>query len=183
MRNHKTRLVTVLPLAIACLFALMPSNFPARAFARPVRQAKRNGAQLRFEDFPAGPRFKGKPAPVKIVTREARQFRTMLREGAAEGPNFAGHYTVVTWGCGGGCVKFGIVDAITGSVYMPSFYVAVVAPADVDADHIPDPVQFKIDSNLLIATGARNEKGNGTYYYKWEKNQLTLIKAIEAPQQ
>jgi hypothetical protein len=32
---------------------------------------------------------------------------------------------------------------------------------------------------LIIIRGSRNEKGWGTYYYKWEKNKLKLIRAIE----
>ena len=46
----------------------------------------------------------------------ARRLRTMLRIGAASGPNFAGHYTPVTWGCGVACQEFAIVDAKSGRV-------------------------------------------------------------------
>ena len=52
-----------------------------------------------------------------IKTAEARRFRTMIREAAAKGPNFAGHFTVAEWGCGAGCVSVAIIDAATGSIY------------------------------------------------------------------
>ena len=56
----------------------------------------------RSEDYPVlkSEMYKGKPAPVMLYSKRARLYRTVLREGAKEGPNFAGHYTIVTWGAG-----------------------------------------------------------------------------------
>jgi hypothetical protein len=48
-----------------------------------------------FDRYPAGKVYKGHPAPAKLVTAEQREFRTVLRNGAKKGPNFAGHFTVV----------------------------------------------------------------------------------------
>jgi len=143
----------------------------------PHNAAGRQGrpAPPAFTDFSVSDRFQGKPAAVKLVSAQARKYRTMLRDGAKEGPNFAGHYTIAQWGCGSGCVQFAIIDAKTGDVYFPAFYVAIVADPDVKMDQIPEPLQFKPDSKLLIVTGARNEKGGGVYYYKWERNRLALI--------
>jgi hypothetical protein len=71
-----------------------------------------------FEDAPAPGSWDGIPAAVNLDSHpEARQFRTVLTQGAAEGPNFAGHYTVVAWGCGTLCQRFMIVDARDGEVY------------------------------------------------------------------
>lgn len=47
---------------------------------------------------------------------EARMFRTKINEALAMGPNFAGHYTVATWGCGSGCQEHAVVDAMTGNI-------------------------------------------------------------------
>ena len=128
-----------------------------------------------FADFPAGDRFDGKPAALKILTPQARKYRTMLRDSVKDGVNFAGHYIVGQWGCGGGCVQFAIIDAKTGDVFFPGFYVSVVDGPEEKMDEIPEPLQFKPDSKLLIVTGARNEKGGGVYYYKWDNNRLTLV--------
>ncbi len=49
-------------------------------------------------DYPARDTYIGKPAPVISDSKRARLYRTVLREGAEKGPNFAGHYTVVAWG-------------------------------------------------------------------------------------
>ena len=131
----------------------------------------------RFEDMPVAGKFNGRPAPVKLSTAEARRYRTVIREGAREGPNFAGHYTIVTWGCGSGCVQFAIVDAKTGAVYSPRFYVAARVHVDEEAQQPDEPLQFRIDSKLLIVSGSPNEQNEGIYYYSWDGKRLALIKS------
>ena len=160
-------------------------GWSAARVTRSVTQAQVTQPQgIRYEDFPAGKAFAGKPAAVKLITKKARMNRTVLREGAAGGPNFGGHYTVVTWGCGSSCVQFAIVDAISGNVYFPSFYVAVGVGSDQDYEHIPEPLQYKLDSKLLMVTGNLNEaEKGGVYYYKWDNSRLTLIKQSELPKQ
>jgi hypothetical protein len=79
-------------------------------------QAKR---QPQFEQYPAPTTFKGKPVRAKIVGRRAKLFRTVITGGASQGPNFAGYYTVVMWGCGASCQMLAIVDARTRTVYIP----------------------------------------------------------------
>jgi len=72
-----------------------------------------------FGMFPAPDNFRGKPATVDLRSHpDAHTYRSRLREGAAQGPNFAGHYTIVQWGCGSSCQKFAIIDAQTGKVYI-----------------------------------------------------------------
>lgn len=78
-------------------------------------------AQPRFANYPAKVTYSGKPAPVDLAShRDARRFRTNLRRGAARGPNFAGAYTVVTWGCGTACQVVAVVDARSGKVAFAS---------------------------------------------------------------
>src|ERR1051325_7876212 len=36
-----------------------------------------------------------------------------------QGPNFAGHYFAIRWGCGTGCARMAIVDASNGKVLPP----------------------------------------------------------------
>ncbi len=62
-----------------------------------------------FEQFNVAETFKGTPATPKII-RNHRSYRTQIREGAAKGPNFAGHYTIAEWGCGSSCVSIAIID-------------------------------------------------------------------------
>ena len=62
-------------------------------------------------------RFKGKPAPPKLVSPVDRLFRTMIRQGASKGPNFAGHYTIAEWGCGSSCVSIALMDAKDDTIF------------------------------------------------------------------
>jgi hypothetical protein len=92
----------------------------------------------RFEDFPATESFSGTPAPVDLSSQPwAREFRTVLRGGAAAGPDFAGAYTVVLWGCGTQCQNWAVVDARTGRVHGHPF----------DAELLVD---FRRDSRLVV---------------------------------
>lgn len=61
--------------------------------------------------------FKGKPKPVNLSSyKDAKTYRTKLREGAKAGPNFAGHYTIVSFGCGTQCQDNWVIDAKTGKI-------------------------------------------------------------------
>jgi hypothetical protein len=127
----------------------------------------------RFSDYPVNESYSGKTAPL-VFTREARMYRTRLREAAREKPNFAGHFIVTTWGCGTECVTGAIIDARTGRVFMLPFTLCCWG-ADVDEKF--EPVEFRRNSKLIIFSGARNEKegDNATRFYKFEKNRLALV--------
>jgi hypothetical protein len=131
-----------------------------------------------FADYPARRRFRGKPSPVRLNSTEARLYRMRLREGAKEGPNFSGHYTIVTWGCGTGCIAFAIVDAATGRVSCPHFSVSW-GQFGVGEERLRErePLEFRRDSRLLVVTGSRNERGKGVYYYEWTGRRLKLLMA------
>jgi len=100
-----------------------------------------------FRDYSMVSRFRGVAAQVIISSQSgARYYRTRLREGARKGPNFAGHFTIVTWGCGSDCYDIAVVDARTGRVWFAPFTGSV-------------GVVFKLASSLLIVDPkARVEK-------------------------
>jgi hypothetical protein len=131
-----------------------------------------------FEDFPVADAFRAAPAPPVLTSPRARRMRTQILRQAARGPDFAGHFTVVRWGCGAGCVEWGIVDARTGTVWFAPFQVW-------DARTISDPVlgqhsiDYRLDSELIVVNGARDGKGAGTYRYRWHGGTLTLLHALE----
>jgi hypothetical protein len=87
----------------------------------PQPQATRSPAPPppRFEDFPVDERWNGPNAPIKLVTRSERMFRTQLTEGSKGPPTFAGHYRFTGWGCGSVCAAGAIIDLKTGTVYPP----------------------------------------------------------------
>lgn len=140
-----------------------------------ARAAAVVGSLPTFADYPAKGKFNGKPAKAKIKTKDARMYRTAITEGAKEGPNFAGHYTIVTWGCGTGCAGFAIVDANTGAVYMPPFYMSYGHQLNEDLQN-REMLDYQLGSNLLIVTGSRNETNQGQYFYIWDGKRLKLIR-------
>ena len=139
-----------------------------------VSSAYADTATPRFEDFPANS-YRGKIVPVRIVSAKDRQFKSRLRELSGQKPNFAGHYTLATWGCGASCVTTVAIDAESGrTVWLPF----TVCCWDVDID---EPIKFKRDSRLVEIHGSRNESGGGTYYYALNDGGFALVKAIEKP--
>ena len=121
--------------------------------------------------YPVKPDFKGKPAPVNLKShKDANTFRTRLREAAAQGPNFAAHMTVATWGCGTSCQMVALIDARNGRVYFGPM-------ARVGVKH-------RLDSRLLIVNPPENLRDYGPNppdglepeYYIWQNATLTRVK-------
>lgn len=128
----------------------------------------------RFEDYPATEIFKGSPAAPKLRRPGDRLFRTKIREGAAKGPNFAGHFTIADWGCGAGCVSIAIVDAKDGTIYRAPFTALTWGMAFIKGE----PLAYKLDSRLLIARGCPEEENCGSYFYEWTGTRFKLIRKV-----
>src|SRR5256885_2849960 len=135
-------------------------------------------SQPRFESYPVKERFTSKPAPVNVHSHpKARLFRTQLRDGIVrEGVNFAGHYSIITWGCGSDCRIVAIVDGRTGDVYFAPFTVSTGA-------------DFRVTSRLFIANPSEIERyllGEPMLdvyepgWYVWTRNRLVRIHKAEA---
>lgn len=134
----------------------------------------------RFSEYPARGVYRGRPARVDLQSNpDARRYRTRLREGARTGPNFAGHYTVVTWGCGTECQTLAILDAKTGRVYFAPFQLRLGE-------------KHRLNSALLIANppGAwKDVYGKElknvpdgpprTTYYRWNGRRLVLVTSVD----
>lgn len=81
--------------------------------------------------------MKAPPKPVDLSSyEEAETYRTRLTEGAEAGPNFAGHYTVVSFGCGTQCQDNWVIDEKTGKI--------------IDRFESIIGVQYDLNSSLLI---------------------------------
>ncbi|CAM5500917.1 hypothetical protein MAUB1S_08371 [Mycolicibacterium aubagnense] len=72
-------------------------------------------AEPQFADYPAKTYLEGKPVLPKFTGDTAR-YRTRIRDGMKEGPNFAGHFSLIEIGCGGSCIFTFLIDARTGKV-------------------------------------------------------------------
>jgi len=138
-----------------------------------------------FSQYPA----KVEKAQVKAIdfrhSRGAETFRTRLTDGLRRGINFAGHYIVVGWGCGTGCISGGIIDARNGRVYFPNAFHDVGVWYD-NNEYTPEPVKFKKNSRLFVISGISGDQEErsddnkiwGDYYYQWKGDGLRLIKFV-----
>src|SRR5215469_12641927 len=130
---------------------------------------------LKFADYAEERGFIGKPAAPQPASKRQKMFRSAIRQAAAKGPNFAGHFTVAEWGCGAGCASFVIVDAINGKTFDPPF--KTVAMPLVEGGRLYQGVVYHLNSRLLIVDGCPDEDDAkcGTYYYEWKDGQLQLL--------
>lgn len=149
IRNKYIYILTIITLALAGYF-----YFP---------NDRRGVSVPQFRDFPISDIYQGIPVPVDLASSPiGHTFRTRLTQGAERGPNFAGHYALVTWGCGSTCQNFAVVNAKTGKIYDIPFGSA-------------NGTEFRLDSNLLIVNPLMNDMGyDGSVpdwvrieYYEW----------------
>jgi len=142
------------------------------------------------------PKFAAYPATVEKAKAksidfkknpDALTFRTRLTDGLKRGVNFAGHYIVVGWGCGTGCISGAILDARTGNVFWPEQFNALGVWYGGE-EYTAEPVAYRKNSRLLIITGvpaqksdAVTEKPSGVYYYEWKNNRLRQVKFVPKP--
>ncbi len=137
----------------------------------------------KFEDYSAVKEFHGQPASVDLLSHpDARKFRTRLREAAREGPNFAGFYKLVSWGCGNECQISLIIDLITGKVY------GLAEPRKNRLLESSRLLDFRLTSRLVIVDPPCPENynpcvsfgrsGEPVRYYLMENSGLRLIHTI-----
>lgn len=143
----------------------------------------------RFEDYPAKAERIAHPARVDLNSDPgAREFRTTLKRATQQGVNFAGHFSIATFGCGAGSVCWKIVDVRSGRVFSAK-------PAEISADNVGEKqprapkgvtdllwMRFRADSALLVLMGApdEDESAEGVTYYRWTGERFELVKRIAA---
>ena len=99
----------------------------------------------RFDEYRVDDSYQGPAAAFNAASSKlARAYRTRLREGAKKGPNFAGHFTLVSWGCGSSCQEWAIIDARTGRAF------DWVARSTAGAEFYPNSRLFIVDSPKLV---------------------------------
>jgi hypothetical protein len=132
-------------------------------------------ATLDYHQYPEEKIFQGKPAEPNVAThKEAGKYQTILRQQSKQGPNFAGHYTIVTIGCGTSCAGIAVVDAQTGHVYFPQNLHHVFWAGWW---HKPYGPEFKLTSRLLIVYGQANSEDApfGISYFEWTGGEFKLL--------
>ena len=156
----------------------------------------------KFEDYLVSEVFNRTPHSQFSPHPEERVFRTRIREGVEKGwcvwvngewtngqnrpgPNFAGHYIVIVWGCGSGCIRMAMSDAETGAVYNPPISEGAFAlPMLIfpnSAGRAAD-VQYRKDSRLMIVTATPRANRRGAipcaFYFLWQGDHWTLLRSV-----
>jgi hypothetical protein len=157
----------------------------------------------RFEDYPIKEVFNQIPHPPILITPEQHRYRTRIHQGVEKGwgvwingkwgkeqnkagPNFAGHYIVIVWGCGAPCLMMVICDARTGSVYDPPLsgtgglaLPLLVLPNSVGGDA---EFEYRRDSQLMIFKATphwdRMDAVSYTFYFLWKGDHWTLLRQV-----
>ena len=95
---------------------------------------------LRDRDRLSVDRYEGAPKPVNFNTwPEAEKYTTVINQAVSSGPNFAGHFTLASWGCGTDCFGYALVDTVTGNI-------VTYSPVH-ESYHLGD---CSIDSQILV---------------------------------
>lgn len=128
------------------------------------------------------------PAKPVLKSKISRLYRTRINEGAKAGPNFAGHYTVVRWGCGAGAFMFFVVDAVNGAVYEPPELCIALAGGDEEALSGFDNRNpgFSLTSKLLLTVGVADGPKDDPYgrartVYFFDKGRFKRLYREQAP--
>ena len=148
-------------------------------FAGPQSVDLRGDQIPTFEQFKVDGKFTGKPAAPILRTKLQRQFRTVIRDAAASGVNFAGQYALAEWGCGAGCVSMAVVDCKTGKTFDGPFNLLGYDLANL-YEGGEEQLEFHVDSRLVIARGCPGEKDCGSYYYEWTGAEFKLVRKAPA---
>lgn len=116
-----------------------------------------------FTTYPAKERFRGTPAAPRFGDLPIRNaHKPIIGETVRRGPNFAGAYTVVTYGCGTGCQVVLVVSARTGKV--------VAAPMAASYG-----VSFRRSSRLLVFN-ADPVNGTKAKYFVFNRGKFRAVR-------
>jgi hypothetical protein len=142
----------------------------------------------RFEDYPVKSHAERGPSASIYRARDissAEEYAQKVRAAAKEGPNFAGHYAIVTSSCGMICVNLSILNIKTGKIYEAPFGAIGDMPCSKESQKLSEiGIDYRLNSRLLIVKGHfetyadREDSGCSTRYYLWRGNHFVLIHKI-----
>jgi hypothetical protein len=121
----------------------------------------RYNSKFKFQQFKVNSIYKGELAKPDLTSNpDAKGWRTQIIKGCKNnGVNFAGHYTIVQWGCGSMCEMMAIIDRINGKIYFP----------DIPESHIDGyyGARFKINSRMIISNSGVLDDYKGYYLIRY----------------
>ncbi len=124
-----------------------------------------------FAKFPVKEVFAGPHAKPNISSSaDAKRFKTTILRDYTGRPDFAGHFQVLSWGCGSNCRAFALVDTKTGKItFVPS-------SAALGAEYHLNSALFIIDPTTMMEEG--DSAFYKTAYFVWDES-LGDFRALE----
>jgi len=172
----------------------LPTPLPSPA-ATPEATPERTSVDIRnlrlpaSDDYPVAKSdvFKGTPAVPVLQGKRARMYKTVITNGAKEGPDFAGRYTVVTWGAGMGNFSMVVVDAKTGKLFYPPFESIGLAAYGLPIDGAEGNPAYKLESRLFAFSGCPGKEyegcpdraKEGLYIYDFNNGRFKLVRFVK----
>ena len=166
------------------MIPLITASILAFAVLGAELQAGPPGVRPRFEDFAVKTIYRGIPAAPKLVTEDQKMFRARIRAAAKAKVEFAGHYTIPSWGCGTGCNDYVVADSITGAIY-DGLYVVDLPSAWLEEHEHGEAkrMEYHPHSRLLKINGCPGERDCGFYDYEMVDGKgLRLLRKDLLPQ-
>ncbi len=158
---------------VACLTAtLFTQSGAALAAGIPDKECP-SGAVPAFTDYTVPAKAVARRPKLKTNNEFSRMFVTRLGNAlAGTSVNFAGHYIMVTIGCGNGCLYGGYIDAESGQARELPFS---VSPPGLYREE--DPIEHRADSRLLIVSGNLNDADGPAmkYFFALKDSKLQPI--------
>jgi hypothetical protein len=166
----------------------IPPPTEAQLHAKYIRYRHRLAAHPlpRFSQYPAAEVYKGKPVRPKIELAPDeygdKRDSAVLHE-YEKGPDFAGRYRFSDSGCGSMCVSAVLIDIPTGRVFetpfgywgVGGFFFGFLPPPEADKFK---SLNYRLDSNLVIANGCPEDENCGTYAYRWDGTRFILLRRV-----
>jgi hypothetical protein len=178
---------------LVALLCVLPTPMTASAQVPPASFEECDFVTTADLSDPKAPTFAQHPVPTQKAVSAARldlksnpiakTYRTVLRREMTEGPNYAGHYRVVVWGCGTSCAMFAVVDLENGKVITTRDFATVSGVHLAADDFLPGTAsdgwgfRHKLDSSLLVVLGDpdEDESRSGAHYFIVQGEALRLI--------
>lgn len=124
---------------------------------------------LNFSGFAVDSVYEGESAEVDFGSFPGAEiFRTRIVEGVQNGPNYAGKYAVIEWGCGTSCQGHAIVDVTNGEI------VAYGLPSALGAEYYATSTLLVINPPTRLPEPIP-DYGREADYYEMRGGQLTFI--------
>jgi hypothetical protein len=142
-------------------------------FSNPPKSAEQTRKLPSFKDYRVAQVYHGKPATPVFRTKGELEYVTRIRRGAANGPNFAGHYAAVEWGGGTGTGGFVLVDVKTGQIF---FHAQPPATG-------PD-FYYNLDSRLMVSDsypGPPDSETTIRSFWEWTGKEMKFITKATNP--